>query len=129
MLERLARWLRVLDFDSECAAGPDDAMAARAADEGRHLLTRDRRLVADAELFDPLLIRSNKPLEQLNEVLAYFELSVPRDLFHRCMLCNVSLVDGPDDHRRCPNCGREYWEGLHTERMRAALVRTFGEAG
>jgi uncharacterized protein with PIN domain len=127
MLERLARWLRVLGFDTECAAGPDGAVMEHAATEGRHLLTRDRRLAADAQALAPLLIRSDEPLEQLREVIEHFGLPVPDDLFRRCMLCNVSLVDEPGGHRRCPNCGRLYWEGSHTRRMRAALARTFGE--
>jgi uncharacterized protein with PIN domain len=126
MLERLARWLRVLGFDAECAAGPDGAIMERAAAEGRHLLTRDRRLAADAEALAPLLILSNEPLEQLREVLERFDLPMPHDLFRRCMLCNVALVEEPSGHRRCPECGREYWEGFHTRRMRAALAQTFG---
>lgn len=125
MLERLARWLRVLGFDAECASGPDAAIVSRAASEARHLLTRDRRLAADAHPLAPLLVLSDDPLEQLREVVAAFELLVPHDLFRRCMLCNVPLVDTSGDHRRCPQCGREYWEGSHTRRMRAALARTF----
>jgi uncharacterized protein with PIN domain len=128
MLERLARWLRVLGFDAECATGPDTAIIARAASEARHLLTRDRRLAADAQHLAPVLIRSNDPLEQLREVLSHFELPLPHELFTRCMLCNVALVnDDATGHRRCPNCGRIYWEGYHTRGMRAALARTFGE--
>jgi uncharacterized protein with PIN domain len=126
MLERLARWLRVLGFDTACATGPDVAVMERAAAEGRHLLTRDRRLAAEAQPLSAVLIRSDEPLEQLREVLGHFGLRVPDDLFRRCMLCNIPLVDVPGDHRRCPSCGRVYWEGSHTRRMRAALARTFG---
>ena len=63
MLERLARWLRVLGFDAECAAGPDAAIMSRAAGEARHLLTRDRRLAADAHAPRlTLLVRSRRTL-------------------------------------------------------------------
>lgn len=127
MLERLARWLRVLGFDAACAAGPDTAVMERAAAESRHLLTRDRRLAADAHSLAPVLIRSDEPLDQLREVLEHFDLPIPDDLFRRCMLCNVPLLDEPGDHRRCPDCGRVHWEGSHTRRMRAALARMFGE--
>ncbi|MDX1567031.1 MAG: Mut7-C RNAse domain-containing protein, partial [Longimicrobiales bacterium] len=30
---------------------------------------------------------------------------------------------------RCPECGRVYWEGTHTDRMRALVDRVFEEAG
>jgi uncharacterized protein with PIN domain len=129
MLERLARWLRVLGFDAECATGPDAAIMARAEAEVRHLLTKDRRLAEDSQHLAPVLIRSNQPLEQLREVLTHYDLPLPHELFTRCMLCNVALVnDDATEHRRCPKCGRVYWEGLHTERMRAALARAFGDA-
>jgi len=128
MLERLARWLRVLGFDAECASGPDGEIIARAAADARHLLTRDRRLAADSQHLAPILIRSKEPLEQLREVLTHLDLALPHDLFKRCLLCNVALGDDEGtDRRHCPNCGRVYWEGLHTQRMRAALSRTFGE--
>ncbi|HEU4566374.1 MAG TPA: Mut7-C RNAse domain-containing protein, partial [Gemmatimonadaceae bacterium] len=71
MLERLARWLRVLGFDTAGAAGPDRALARRAAAEGRILLTRDRRLAAEAEGSgaEALLIRGDAPLAQLVDLL------------------------------------------------------------
>jgi hypothetical protein len=93
-------------------------------------VTRDRRLAADSQHLAPMLIQSNEPLEQLREVLTHFDLPLPRDLFSRCMLCNVVLVnDEATGDRRCPKCGRVYWEGLHTRRMRDALARTFGQTG
>ncbi|MBI4345649.1 MAG: hypothetical protein HY553_02265 [Elusimicrobia bacterium] len=47
MLGRLARWLRLLGYDTvfEAApARPDEAMAEQAQREGRVLVTRDRRI-------------------------------------------------------------------------------------
>ncbi len=74
-------------------------------------------------------------------------------LFTRCMICNTilkpvagttaprtspgpapradgaGLVDVPEPgpgtvHSYCPGCGRIYWEGSHTRRMRVWLTRT-----
>lgn len=132
MLERLARWLRVLDVDVATlpATTPDAEVARRAADEGRVLLTRDRGLAAAHP--DSALVRSGEPLEQLREVLERFDVPEPPALFLRCLLCNVPLAPDPARHdtadgtcagaRRCPQCGRLYWEGSHTRRMRAALA-------
>lgn len=143
MLERLARWLRVLDADVVSAGTdePDAALAERARDEGRLLLTRDRRLAGDA---GPLALRvpAATPLEQLRHVLARVPLPLPPALFARCLLCNVPLVPEPAEapapaaaptgaaappRRRCPGCERLYWEGQHTRRMRAALGAVLGD--
>jgi uncharacterized protein with PIN domain len=146
MLERLARWLRVLGFDAVSASGRGLSLAEQAASEQRHLLTRDRRLAEGSRSAVPLVIRSDRPLEQLAEVLAHFRLSTDRELFRRCLLCNVALERAPEEARpapgldaprppgavpqwRCPACGRLYWEGTHTRRMRAALEGALGPSG
>ena len=127
MLERLARWLRVLDVDvaSAHATTADRELVRRAAAEERVLLTRDRRLSAEHGTGTPFVVRSAAPLEQLAEVVERFEIDAPRELFTRCLLCNVPLesADGAAPARRCPRCERVYWEGSHTRRMRAALAR------
>lgn len=136
MLGRLARWLRVLNYDAEYATGTDAMIAAQAQSEGRHVLTRDRQLAAETRATGSLLVQSETPLIQLKEVVEHFGLSIPDELFQRCLVCNVPLehlprgtrTDAPPDvvaERRCPRCGRVYWEGSHTKRMRAALARTF----
>lgn len=140
MLGRLARWLRVLNYDTEYASGTDAEIAAQARAEGRYLLTRDRELAAATRDINSFLVPSQVPLTQLKEVVEHFGLSVPEDLFQRCLMCNVPLQEIPVDarsegppgafpERRCPRCGRVYWEGSHTKRMRAALARTFGATG
>jgi uncharacterized protein with PIN domain len=87
------------------------------------------------------LIQSTAPLDQLREVIDRFEIGVPSALFTRCLLCNEPLRPATAEEiaetlhdssgswrlpalvRRCPRCGRLYWEGAHTRRMRAALAR------
>ena len=138
MLGRLARYLRMLGFDTAYAKGDsDDAIAARAAAEGRRLLTRDRRLAQRVP--GAVLLTSPFLPEQLRQVHA----AVPSDPFQvvmqRCTLCNGSLrppaevardadpaapsVGAPVPARpiyTCAVCGHRYWEGSHTE-----AVRTF----
>ena len=138
MLERLARWLRVLGFDTASGSAATDAeLVRRAKEEHRALLTRDRRLAQQWSVPDSLLVVRDEPIEQLREVISHFRLTVPRQLFTRCLLCNTRLRpvsaeevrsrlppaarEGPQTLRCCPNCGRVYWEGSHTRRMRAAL--------
>lgn len=134
MLGRLARWLRVLDFDTLYDPGADDHALVRLADyERRAVLTRDRHLVEHLRPARALLIRSEAPLVQLREVVDAYRLTPPVQCFIRCMVCNSRLrtttaeeyrMRVPPDLilpveavRRCPGCGRVYWPGSHTRRM------------
>ncbi len=137
MLERLARWLRVLGLDvASVGEGPDAAHVARARAEERVLLTRDRGIAREWPDCPCVVLDAGTPLAQLQEVVARFALARPDALFTRCLVCDALLqaVDEPDAphvRHRCPRCGRPYWEGSHTRRMRAALarVRFAGEDG
>ncbi len=139
MLGRLARWLRTLGIDTCFDPESDDAaLARRAVAEGRILLTRDRRLLEDWRVRGHR-VHSEEPLEQLVEVLSAVGVPPPGGLFTRCRMCNTELegvpageVQGllppavrknPGPLRRCPGCGRLYWEGSHTARMRETLAR------
>jgi hypothetical protein len=142
MLERLARWLRVLDHDTAAPrAGEADALLVRqAAAEDRVLLTRDRRLLRDLRPARALEITSAAPLEQLRHVVTTLALLPPPGLFRRCLVCNVPLsaplapetaagvvparaLSHAGPVRRCARCGRHYWQGSHARRMRLALER------
>jgi uncharacterized protein with PIN domain len=144
MLGRLARWLRTLGFDTFYdPAVHDPQLAAMADAEGRVLLTRDRLLVQHLKPERAVLIASDAPLDQLCEVVAACGLAPPAALFTRCAVCNgVPRPATPDEAAtlvpeasrgvsgpvsRCPGCGRVYWEGSHTRRMRDQLARALPE--
>jgi len=138
MLGRLARWLRVLGHDTSYdMALPDPVLVRLAEAQDRILLTRDRHLLQELKPARAHEVRQDQPLLQLKELVTALELSPPGALFTRCLLCNATLevlartqalallpegvrdLEGPV--RRCPDCGRLYWEGSHVRRMRAAL--------
>jgi uncharacterized protein with PIN domain len=138
MLGRLARWLRVLGFDTAYdEAMADPALVALANREERILLTRDRHLLRELRPARALEIVSDVPLHQLRGVVEALTLPPPAELFTRCILCNAPLGDvSPSDVagvvppaardlpgpvRRCPHCERIYWLGSHVRRMRGAL--------
>ena len=138
MLGRLARWLRTLGFDTFYdPAVHDPQLVALAAAEGRVLLTRDRHLVVHLRPRRALLITHDAPLDQLREVVAACGLAPPAAPFTRCAVCNGVLRPATPDEAaalvpeasrglpgpvsRCPDCGRVYWEGSHTRRMRQTL--------
>ncbi|RME40127.1 MAG: hypothetical protein D6793_00070, partial [Thermoflexia bacterium] len=69
MLGRLARWLRLLGYDTAYENHADDLeLARRARAEGRILLTRDRALAARKGL-RALLIESEDVQEQVRQVV------------------------------------------------------------
>jgi predicted nuclease of predicted toxin-antitoxin system len=70
MLGRLARWLRVVGIDTLQLPtdAPDAALVARARDDERVLLTRDRHLLRELRPHRELAIKSQVPLVQLGEV-------------------------------------------------------------
>jgi uncharacterized protein with PIN domain len=142
MLGRLARMLRILGQDVEYAReGEARAIAARARDEGRVLLTRDTRLAAQP-LGPHLFVRSNYPFHQAREVIAAFALPHEPNL-RFCVEDNGLLeevaIEAVRDQVppfvaatqprlwRCPRCPRVLWAGTHVEGMRR-LVDALAEA-
>jgi uncharacterized protein len=138
MLGRLARWLRVLGYDTFYDIRVDDPVLVQLArEEDRILLTRDRHLLRELRPPRAHEVRQDDPLQQLRDVVGTLALAPPTQLFTRCLLCNAVLrelaaaealpllpegVRGiADPVRRCPACGRLYWDGSHVRRMRAAL--------
>ena len=140
MLGRLARWLRVLGYDTSYDIAVADPVLVRLAEEEqRLLLTRDRHLLRELRPARALEVRQDDPLHQLRDVVRELRLPAPAALFTRCLLCNAALraldraearpllpeglADLPGPVRRCPVCDRVYWDGSHVSRMRAAIER------
>lgn len=139
MVGRLARWLRILGYDTYYANPlPDERLAEIASREDRVILTRHAALT---ELFPDLVIfvlEEENPWIQLREVVRRFHLDTESGLFFtRCSTCNGLLesidranyrdkippksYEAFDEFWRCPDCGKIYWEGTHVARMREQL--------
>ena len=132
MLGTLAKWLRILGYDTAYDAGLDDnALVRLARAEGRVLLTRDTAL-AQRKGLQSLLIASEVLPEQLAQVLQAFSLQVANP-FSRCPVCNSPLEEVPkyeawgqvppfvfqtqERFSLCPQCNRFYWRGTHWQKM------------
>lgn len=139
MLARLARWMRVLGYDTLFDPRFDDAgLVALAEREGRWLATRDRTLIRERRPRHGVLITHDDPLHQLRQLVVQCQPPKPTALFTRCLLCNTRLRPAstaeiaanvpagaralPGEVRVCPTCRRVYWPGSHTWRMRARLA-------
>lgn len=133
-LGRLAAYLRMTGFDCWYEREADDVkLAGVASSEHRLLLTRDVGLLKRREVDRGYCVRSDKPQEQLREVVGRFGLRDRLRPFQRCMDCNGELVPvlkedvadvipphtraTKDVFSRCVGCGKIFWRGSHHARM------------
>ena len=133
-LGKLARYLRLLGFDTIYDRDCDDAtLAAISREERRLLLTRDKGLLKRSEVTRGYWLRNIQPRLQIAEVVEAFDLHRLARVFSRCMICNhiletvaeASVRDAlPAGLRgrfeqvsRCPACSRLYWPGSHYDRL------------
>ncbi len=133
-LGRLARYLRLLGFDTLYRNDYTDAGIAHiSSEQQRTLLTRDRRLLHRSIITRGYFVRSTDPLEQVSEVLHRFDLFNDVNPLKRCIRCNglLSKVDKQavfdrlepktkryyEDFRICNDCRQVYWEGSHFRKM------------
>jgi len=136
MLVRLARLLRAAGYDTYLAAnGEKDAELLKIArNEGRILLTRDKRLAAASE--ESVLIRGWGVDSEAHHLSREVVLDWEYAPFTRCVMDNAHLREAtpeevgglpestremPGPFRICPSCGRRYWPGSHVRRMQARL--------
>jgi uncharacterized protein with PIN domain len=139
MLGKLAKWLKILGFDTAYdPAADDDRLLLVARKEERTLLSRDTGLLARAKGLASLHIESESWPDQVRQVLAAFDLRDKTAPYTRCLGCNVKLKPLSRDKARnlvspfilerakelalCPSCGRVFWQGTHFEAMEARLA-------
>lgn len=132
MLGTLAKWLRILGFDTTYPEPTDDqTLRELARREGRVLLTRDRDLARSAGP-PALFVASDVLDEQVVQVLTEKALSIDAPLT-RCPICNALVETVPragvhgkvpdgvfsrhEQFWRCPECGRYYWQGTHWDQI------------
>lgn len=136
MLGKLARWLILLGYDAEFAGGDgraDLALLEEAQREGRTFVTRDRGIPEVAGVRKVVIVDAHLEA-QLRQLASELALKPdPARLFSRCADCNepletltreealplvppkVRALETP--FRRCPRCGRLFWNGTHAERI------------
>ncbi|MGC8975448.1 MAG: Mut7-C RNAse domain-containing protein [Thermoprotei archaeon] len=143
MLGNLARWLRILGYDTLYSSFFEDWKLLRyAEEEERILLTRDESLYrrARARGLGTVLITSDDIAEMLVQVAIKtgIELSFNPSRT-RCPECNtllikisraeaLSLLGGDlvtkyEEFWRCGKCGKIYWQGNHWKTINSILER------
>ena len=141
---KLAKWLRMLGYDAVFFEGEDDAyMIDRALKENRVILTRDTRLmkrgVITSGRLKAIMIGSDKPEPQIQQVIEALHLDFQSHPFTVCLECNHPLEERSREeiedrvppyvfrtqpqYMECPSCHRIYWRGTHWQAMLRKLER------
>jgi uncharacterized protein with PIN domain len=147
---KLARWLRLIGYDTLLFKQKDDAtMIKTALNEDRVILTKDgqfmkRRLVTNGQL-KAMLIKHDNPENQIREVVKALNLNYHFNPFSLCLECNQTLIARSKEevqslvpphvletqtrYTECPACHRIYWQGTHWQAMMKKLQDLQREGG
>ena len=139
---KLARWLRILGYDSVYLPQLLPAGLLREGRrQGRIILTRNTGIfrAKDAPTF--IFIQHDRFRDQLKQVVETLQLDPVQAVLSRCIECNQALQLIEKDHvqdqvknkvpayvwqtqtefRRCPQCRRIYWGATHRDNVLAEL--------
>ena len=139
-LGKLARPMRMAGFDTLYTDyWNDDEIVRIAGVQKRTILTRDKGMLRRKEVDRGYFVRATESEAQLAEVIRALQLEALIAPFTRCRECNGVLEDAAKEavidclpekvrgfyerFKRCPGCGRVYWEGTHFARMNGIFER------
>ena len=131
MLGKMAKWLRVLGFDTRSEHLTQHEQVDSYAANGFLVVTRNRSWCEHPGV---LCVTDNDPMRQLREVIMQASVTPNEVQFlKRCILCNDLLNQLPREEAfglvpdyvfethstffRCPSCQRIFWPGSHPGRM------------
>jgi len=141
-LGKLAKWLRILGFDTVYEQDVSSGKFIHPGYQGRILLTRRSRFRDTNASRKLIFIHSNRIVEQLKEVIQSLGLAKENvQPFSRCIRCNTPIEQVEKAHlmakvpdyiwetqntfRICSRCRRIYWPGSHTKRTLEMIERVF----
>ena len=137
-LGRLAKWLRILGFDTIYFRDDNkSSLIITALREDRMILTRNKILLKDKTL-KILFVKSEDLKEQLKQLIKDSNIKInPNNMFTRCILCNQALgavikkevvdkvpryvFDTQEEFSQCKQCKRIYWQGTHWGNVKEVL--------
>ncbi len=133
MLGTLAKWLRILGFDTIYEAGmDDDEILKLATEENRIIISRDRELCGRKP--GSIFLETTDLDEQIARVLDFYSADKNK-ILSRCLECNCLLqkiacqyiekasvpediLQRYDEFWHCEKCNKYYWPGTHFENMK-----------
>lgn len=141
MLEKLARWLRLIGTDVVYDSSKSLKELVNISNaEGRVFLTRRKSFpdgITPVTLYD---LCSEDFNEQMRRVITQFGLDTTTKLFSRCVDCNVEVIkvndnetvkdrvpqrswEGFTEFYECPKCKKVFWKGAHITNTMKKLSR------
>ncbi|MCY0868090.1 MAG: Mut7-C RNAse domain-containing protein [Desulfurococcus sp.] len=149
MLGSLARWLRILGYDTVYENSMEDWMILRRAElEGRIILTRDRGLHRRAVkrglksilLGDEDLAVKLAKIASLTGIRLYVDYDKTRCPEDNTLLKKITKKEASgrvpprvyalhEDFWICPRCGKVYWVGSHWRMIEAVLSEARDKLG
>jgi len=154
MMGRLVRWLRVVGVDALKVPQTEsrEVTALKALQEGRIILTRDRKLLDGPTVMPCLHLSIDGTHAQFQDVAERFHITVAaEDLMSRCSKCNnkgfrqlsaaditaqgldvpAKVVEIVDEFWQCTRqqCSKVYWEGPKFQQSRERWGNVIEEAG
>ena len=144
-LGKLAKWLRILGFDTlyEPEVANEEFIENLASD--RILLTRTQRIQKQSLPCKLIFVQSDHWDAQLRQIIIELGLTADHTRpFSRCLHCNVPIVaaqkgslrgsvpdyifETQEKFCRCPKCDRIYWAGTHTKRSMHKVRQLLNES-
>ena len=148
MLGKLAKWLRILGFDTLYSNSWKQEQLLRCAVEGKRIiLTRNTHFIRRIPESVPFLfLEHDSYWYQLGEVVRHLGIRPdPHRFFTRCSECNFPLEyhtpeqmagkvpeyvrNTQDLFACCPGCQRIYWSGTHRRRAEEMVKEILSQAG
>jgi uncharacterized protein with PIN domain len=132
-LGKLAKWLRLLGFDTLYASEVTADEFFENLENDRILLTRTQHIRRKSTIGKLIFVHSDHWVEQLKQIIMELGLNADQTRpFSRCLHCNIPIVtvekeslqgrvpdyifETHDHFLTCPKCGKVYWSGSHTQR-------------
>ncbi|MBN2017835.1 MAG: Mut7-C RNAse domain-containing protein [Candidatus Cloacimonetes bacterium] len=139
MLGKLAKWLRLLGYDTFYRNNIKPVtLLSIAQSEDRTIVTKHRHFLKHPFPVPIIFLRSNTVKEQLREIDSANKLTAEK-AFTRCLICNrkttpidkeyvrkliPEYVFRTHDHfHQCIRCGKIYWKGTHLKRAMLLLEK------
>lgn len=136
-LNRLAKWLRILGYDTLILKNVSFAKVRNIAQKERRIyLTRSSKEAKSPHRFSRLLLKTDNLHKQLCELSSILEYDQEK-AFTRCPICNRQLqniepckiksripryvFENFQEFRYCRKCGRIFWQGSHYHKMENML--------
>lgn len=133
-LGKLAKYLRLLGFDTLYNRHYRDDEIVNIAKQARLVLTRDKGILKNNNVTHGYWVRTTDPHEQIKEIMARFDLFSKARPFTRCLECNHILqkIDKNSvadklpmkthqfyhEFSQCLECHRIYWKGTHYKKLK-----------